>query len=99
MAYKVVYKKRFSNKLIKLLHYLEKEWGAASAEKFLLRTEQRIDMLKNYPLIGKASLLKPEIRSILLSRRNRIYYKVSGDEIIIMNMYDVRQNPKKNPYR
>ena len=34
MAYKIIYKKRFSNKLVKLLEYLEKNWGNKSLFAF-----------------------------------------------------------------
>jgi hypothetical protein len=53
MAYQIVVKKRFTNKVHKILTYLEKEWSYKIAEEFLL---------------------------------------------IILNIYDTRMNPKKNPY-
>ncbi len=98
MAYKVIYKKRFSNKLIKLLEYLEKEWDDRVATNFLSKLEMRIDTLKEQPFVGKASSKKPGIRAILITKHNKLYYKLSNTKIIIINMYDTRRNPKKNPY-
>ena len=54
MAYKVIYKKRFSNKLIKLLEYLEKEWSHQVAMNFLNNLEKRLDMIIKQPFVGKA---------------------------------------------
>lgn len=98
MAYKVIYKKRFSNKLIKLLQYLENEWGQKTAFEFLNKMDKRIGTLKEQPFIGKPSGRKPEVRTVLITKHNRIYYKFSNNTIIILNMYDTRRNPKNNPY-
>ena len=98
MAYKIIYKKRFSNKLIKLLRYLELEWSEQTAIEFLSKMDKRIETLKKQPFIGKPSSSKPDVRAILISKQNRLYYKFSKDSIIILNMYDTRQNPRKNMY-
>ena len=98
MAYQVIYKKRFSNKLVKLLKYLEKDWDQKVASDFLIKLERRIDTIRKYPLIGKPSSKNPEIRAILISKHNRLYYKFSNSRITIMNMYDTRANPKNSPY-
>jgi plasmid stabilization system protein ParE len=98
MAYKVIYKKRFSNKLLKLLQYLTKHWGQRVAIEFLSKIDSRIDTLKQQPFVGKPSEIKPEVRSILITKHNRLYYKFSNSKIIVINMYDTRKNPVKNSY-
>ncbi len=45
MAYKIIYKKRFSNKLVKLLEYLEKKWGNKVASDLLIKLEKRTTTL------------------------------------------------------
>ena len=98
MAYKIIFKKRFSNKLVKLLEYLEKHWGNQVATDFLIKLDKRSATHKLQPFIGKPSEKNPAIRTILLSKQNRLYYKCSNNTVIILNMYDTRINPKKNPY-
>lgn len=98
MAYDVVFKLRFNNKLITLLQYLEKHWGEKTAVELLETIDQRIEALKFYPLIGKPSRIKPEIKSVLITKHNRLYYRVQKKKIIILNMYDTRRNPQRNPY-
>jgi plasmid stabilization system protein ParE len=98
MAYQIIYKKRFNNKLVKLLQYLEKEWNEKTAIEFLNKLDKRIETLQEHPFIGKVSIAKPEVRAILITKHNRLYYKFSQNRIIILNMYDTRRNPKKNPY-
>jgi hypothetical protein len=60
--------------------------------------DKRIETLKKQPFIGKPSSSKPDVRTILISKQNRLYYKFSKDSIVLSNMYDTRPNPKKNRY-
>ncbi len=98
MAYEIVVKKRFTNKVQKVLAYLEKEWSYKAAGEFLLKIDRRIDLLAKQPYIGAPSSKVKDIRGLLITRHNRIYYKISGNKVTILNMYDTRINPKKNPY-
>jgi len=43
MAYEIIVKTRFVNKIHKILSYLEKEWSHKVAEEFLLKIDRRID--------------------------------------------------------
>jgi len=99
MAYQIIYKKRFTQKLFNLLDYLKKEWKEPAAEKFLQRFQSRMNTLSEQPFIGAPSTVVKEVRSILITRHNRVYYRIKGEIIEIINMYDTRTNPKKNPYR
>jgi plasmid stabilization system protein ParE len=98
MAYQIVLKKRFINQLYKLLLYLEENWGYAVAAEFQKNIDTHSKLLEQQPNIGKTTA-KVNARSILITPHNRIVYKISGDKIIIITMYDTRMNPKKNRYR
>ena len=98
MAYKIVIKKRFTNKVQKVLAYLEKEWSSEVASYFLQAIDKRIELLIEQPYIGASSSKVKDIRGLLVSRHNEIYYKIIDDKVIILNMYDSRMNPKRNPY-
>lgn len=78
MAYEIVYKKRFANKLEKLVIYLENEWERRVATNFLLHFKSKITTLTQQPYIGKPSEKAEGIRGILLSTHNKLYYKISG---------------------
>ena len=98
MAYQLIQKKRFKNKLVKLLDYLESEWGFKVAKSFLKKIDVHLELISKQPFIGEMGGNK-NVRSILITKHNRVYYKVEGDEIKILNMYDTRMNPKKNRHR
>jgi plasmid stabilization system protein ParE len=76
MVYQLIFKKRFRNKLEKLLMYLEEEFGLNVTQKFAQRLEKKFNQLQQYPEIGMQSPTLKEVRSIIISRYNRIYYRV-----------------------
>ena len=63
MAFEIVFKKAFIKKLIKVQMYLEEEWGDRVARGFLNKIDRRIEILKQYPHIGVASVKIPGLRS------------------------------------
>lgn len=55
------------------MQYLEGEWGQKIAFEFLNKIDTRIEMLKKQPFIGKPSGRKPEVRTILITKHNKLY--------------------------
>ena len=98
MAYPIIVRKQFTNKVQEVLAYLEKEWSHKVAAEFLIKIDRRIDLLTKQPHIGVLSSKVKDVRGLLISRHNRLYYKITGGKLIILNMYDTRINPNKNPY-
>jgi plasmid stabilization system protein ParE len=98
MAYEIIIKKRFSNKVVKVLAFLENNWSHDVAAAFLLKVDRRFELLKNHPHIGAPSKKINGVRGLLITRHNKMYYKIIGNKVVILNMYDTRMNPKKNPY-
>ncbi len=99
MAYTVIVKKRFTRKITVLLQYLEQEWGRKTAVAFENKLHKRILQLSGQPYMGKPSEIFTGVRSVLVTKHNRMYYRIQGDCIEIINLYDTRRNPKKNPYK
>ena len=98
MAYQIIVKKRFTNKVQKVLAYLEKEWSHKVASNFLIKIDRRFALLTKQPFAGRSSSKIKKIRGLLITRHNKLYYTIEDDKVIILNMYDTRMNPKKNPY-
>ena len=99
MAYPIIYKKQFFKSLDKVLNYLELEWGHEIAVAFLVKIDKRTSLLKQQPFVGIASSNLKNVRGILITKHNKLYYKVSNSQVIVLNMYDTRINPKRNPYK
>ena len=98
MAYEVIVKKRFTNKIIQLLNHIEREWGKPVADRFLKKLEKRISTLARQPYIGGPSEMK-NVRSILIAKQNRLYYRIKGNQIEIITLFDTRMHPTKNRYK
>src|SRR4051812_46065624 len=96
MVYPIVFKKRFQNKLGKLLIYLEDEFGLLIAQQFAKQLDKKFQSLQSQPFAGTPSVNFTNVRSILAGKHNRIYYKIEDNKIIVLNLYDTRINPKKN---
>ena len=98
MAIKVITKKRFENKVMKLLDYLNSEWNDSVAINFKKILLDKLNLLSNNPKLGTEVNSIKNIRSILITKHNRVYYKIEGNKIAVINMIDTRMNPKKNPF-
>ncbi len=98
MAYQIIVKKRFTNRVQKLLEYLEKKWSHKVAVEFLVKIYRCITLLSMQPHFGILSSKVKDIRGLLITRHNRMSYKIKAGKIIILNIYDKRINPQNNPY-
>ena len=74
-------------------NYIKQEWGDKTAEEFAQKTDDLFNLLKIYPLMGQIE--KDDIRGFQLSPHARILYRVREEKIVILALFDVRQNPKK----
>ncbi|MGN6616950.1 MAG: type II toxin-antitoxin system RelE/ParE family toxin [Ilyomonas sp.] len=97
MVYEIIFKKRFINKLNKLCIYLDFEWGNLVTQKFINKLNKRLETLSHQPYIGSTSEVIKNVRGILITKHNKVFYRIWNDKIIILNMYDTRMNPKKRP--
>lgn len=83
---------------MKLTAYLAAEWSQQVMDNFFEALKMKLETLSHQPYIGKPSNRKTNTRSILITKHNRVFYRVDGDEIQIVNMFDTRIHPRKNPY-
>lgn len=96
MVWEIIFKKRFRNKLEKLLIYLENDFCYLIAQRFARQLDKKFTVLQQQPLIGRRSVSFKEIRSIPAGKHNRIYYRIENNKIIVLNLYDTRIKPNKN---
>ena len=82
-----------------IILYLQDHWSDEIADIFIRNTEARLAVLAEQPLLGKKSVLKPEVRSIMLTKHNRLYYLVERNKLLVLNIFDIRQDPTKNQSR
>lgn len=98
MEKEIVITRRFRNNTLRIYQYLLKEFSAKTATDFLDRLEKRIEFISQNPGVGKASVKRKNIRSILFTPHNQIFYRYTGNRIEILCLFDMRKDPKKKPY-
>jgi plasmid stabilization system protein ParE len=98
MAYKIIQSKIFLKRVIELNIYLEKNWGLDVAKRFHAKLVKTILILSGNPGIGSLSKKKKGVHKILVTKHNRLYYKINDNSITLLTLFDTRLNPKKNSF-
>ena len=98
MAYQIVVTENFVASVANTVHWLETEWPSQSALKFEKTLKAVIERISKNPGIGKISTYFENIRSLLVTRHNRIYYKIEGDTIFLLELFETKQSPLRNQY-
>lgn len=98
MEEKVIISKRFRNNTLRVYQYLLKEFSAKTAYSFLDRLEKRIEFIAKHPTTGKLSSKRKDVRSLLFTPHNQIFYRYQNSTIEILCLFDMRKNPGKRPY-
>lgn len=95
MAKKIAWTPRSHKKLKNIVSYLEEVWGLQVAENFIVRTFEVLEIIAEHPELGTMEHSEKGIRGFLLTKHNRVFYRVTGNEIILLNFFDTRSGPKK----
>jgi plasmid stabilization system protein ParE len=98
MAKKITWTSRAIDRYNQVIEYLNKEWGEKVTRNFVQRTYTIIDLISEYPQIGSIEHAEKLIRGFVITKHNRLFYRETKDEIIILNFFDNRQNKKKKKY-
>lgn len=88
MARTIVWTKRANSKFNHVIAYLEKDWGEKVVKNFVVRTYSIIQLLSKQPLLG--SLENQEIRGFLITKHNRLFYRFTDNEFVVLNIFDSR---------
>lgn len=98
MALQVIWTENALEDYKKVIDYLLKEWPINVAERFIDNVENRLETLSVFPNIGIRSLKEINVRAIVLTEHNKLYYRVTERCIEVLGIFDTRQDPLKNKY-
>ena len=73
-----------------ILTYVTSEWGELVADAFTSDVQHTIMLLEIFPHGGVLEVKDKAIRSIPVARQVRLFYRVSGDAVIILEFIDTR---------
>lgn len=92
---KILVSKKANSDYHKIIEYLGKKWGNKSVEKFEATLNDFLDILEQFPEIGSIEFSAKNIRGFQLNKQIRVFYTVRSEYILLVSLFDVRQNPKK----
>ena len=98
MAYKLIITQYFEETAAQTSRWLKYRWSLNIAAKFEAKLLQVIDKIINRPTIGRVSIKNKTIRSVLVTKHNRLYYSIDGDTITLLELFETKQHPRKNKF-
>ncbi|HHE32538.1 MAG TPA: hypothetical protein ENL07_07915 [Chlorobaculum parvum] len=98
MALEILWSKRADKKFDKILEYLHEEWGERVTRNFVRKVYGFLEILSEYPEIGTIENKEKRIRGFTMVKEINLFYKVAGNNIILLDFFDNRQNPKKKRF-
>ena len=72
--------------------------GKKVTANFVKKTHDIIDLISDHPEIGTLENPQKEIRGFRISKHNRLFYRISHEELILLNFFDNRKRPSKRKY-
>ena len=82
----------------RILDYLQLNWSEKVSGNFEIILNKKLDLLRFQPNRGALSPKYVDVRSILITRQNKLYYHIGENSISILTIIDTRQDPDKNPF-
>lgn len=79
--------------------YLSENWPQSVVNDFVETCNRKIGLLEIVPHIGVASRINPSVRKLLITKHNALYYSVVGNEVTLLDFFDTRQDPSKDPFQ
>jgi len=91
---RIIWTKRANIVFIAILEYFFKRNGTKSySRKLNSEIKQTLNHIRKYPFLGKKTNI--ENVHIFISGNYQIYYKLKSDIIIVLLIWDSRQDPNK----
>ena len=81
--------------LTNLLEYLNENWSIDVIRKFELTLNKSVKRIKDNPNSNIVSSKRKNLRRIVLTKHNSLFYRITNNRIEIIRLFDTRQNPKK----
>jgi plasmid stabilization system protein ParE len=96
-TFKIIWSEESLDNLDSIVDYLEKNWTNKEIFSFFYGVNRLIRIIKDKPLTFPYSN-NLKIRRAVLSKKITIYYTVLDEAVVIISLFDTRQNPKKKNY-
>jgi len=94
---KLVWTRKAHKRMGEILDYIQIEFGNPSRISFRERVKEFTRLLCEFPEIGTLESKDKNLRAFQLTKQTRVFYRIINDRIVILTLFDSRQDPKKKP--
>ena len=100
MVQKIIWSPESIDSYISILEYLEGKWTEREMDNFISRVHEKLDILKQQPLLGRISNKRKKTYRTLIDRHTTLiyHYKPIKQEIELVAFWGNSRDPKKNKY-
>lgn len=95
MSKNVVISKTAKRKLENLFEYLIENWSLKVKSDFVKKLDRSIHLIKENPESFPQSKKIKGLHKFVITKQTTLYYRFSSQRIIIVTIFDTRQNPNK----
>lgn len=99
MVREIVWTKRALYRYNLIINFLQDEWGEKVTVNFVKRTYEILDLIAENPTIGSLEDSRKNIRGFLITKQNRLFYRITKHQVILLNFFDSRSGPKRKKYQ
>lgn len=87
MVKEIVWTKRSLTKFNSIIKFLNERWGENVTASFIKKSYHIIELLSHQPFLETLENEKLEIRGFLITKHNRLFYRVTEKQIILLNFF------------
>jgi plasmid stabilization system protein ParE len=98
MAYRLDFTDQFEITTAKTAKWLKKEWYFKTARSFQNKLAEAIEKIISNPYRGQRSHKFEDVRSVLVTKHNRLYYRITDNTITFLELIELKQSPHRNKY-
>ena len=78
-----------------ILEYLNTRWNRRVLSKFINKVDDSIALISENPKLFPLINEEFQIRKCVITKQNKLFYRVIHNNIEIVRLFDSRQDPKK----
>ena len=92
MKFEIILTPKAKDTLLATIFFIQGKWGNKSAEKFVEKTYNVLDIIAQQPYIFKA-YRETSVRKGIITKQTSVVYRILNDRIEILFFWDNRQEP------
>jgi plasmid stabilization system protein ParE len=94
-GYKIDWTNHALIELKETFDYLETNWTEKELNKLGLEIEKTLELISINPELFPKTRKKKNVRRVLVTKHNTLYYRTSNKKIEILSFFSNRKNPNK----